>query len=85
MYTELEKRFPVKNISRLNGNPTDILTGTFGASAIVAVYGIPIRYEAEQWPTSEHQYLSEEEHGQLKCNRNHYPGKRSSGYRNQKS
>jgi hypothetical protein len=39
----------------------DILTGTYGASAIAAIYDIPIRYDREQWPTSEHQYLSEQE------------------------
>lgn len=61
MYAELERRFPGTAIGRINYKTIDLLTGTFGASAIAAIYGVPIRYDEEQWPTSEHQYLSEEE------------------------
>jgi uroporphyrinogen-III decarboxylase len=60
MYAELERRFPGTAIGRIDNKTTDLLTGTFGASAIAAIYGVPIRYDEEQWPTSEHQYLSEE-------------------------
>jgi hypothetical protein len=61
MYAELKNRFPGTDIGRMNGNPVDLLTGTFGASAIAAMYGVPIRYNQEQWPTSEHQYLSDDQ------------------------
>ncbi|MBV5315994.1 MAG: hypothetical protein JZU47_22030, partial [Prolixibacteraceae bacterium] len=61
MYAELENRFPETTIGRMNETPVDLLTGTFGASAIAAIYGVPIRYDEEQWPTSEHQYFSEDE------------------------
>jgi len=61
MYAELERRFPGTAIGRMDENPVDLLTGTFGASAIAAIYGVPIRYDEEQWPTSEHQYFSEDE------------------------
>jgi len=61
MYKELNNRFPETPIGRINSNIIDTLTGTYGASAIAAIYGIPIRYDNEQWPTSEHQYLSEDE------------------------
>jgi hypothetical protein len=61
MYAELERRFPSTAIGRMNGNPVDLLTGTFGASAIAAIYGIPIRYDEEQWPTSEHKYFTDDE------------------------
>jgi uroporphyrinogen-III decarboxylase len=61
MYAELRKRFPETAIGQIDGNPIDLLTGTFGASAIAAIYGVPIRYDEEQWPTSEHQYFSEDQ------------------------
>jgi len=61
MYNELNIRFPFTPIGRMDGDSIDILTGTYGASVIAAIYGIPIKYDDEQWPTSEHQYLSEEE------------------------
>lgn len=61
MYEELEMRFPKMGIGRIDRETVDLLTGTFGASAIAAIYGIPIRYNEEQWPTSEHQYLSDDE------------------------
>lgn len=61
MREELDKRFPGTLIGSNGENTTDILTGTYGASSIAAVYGVPIRYESEQWPTSEHRYLSDEE------------------------
>ena len=61
MYQELKERFPDTSIGRMDDNTIDILTGTYGASAIAAIYGIPIRYDREQWPVSQHQYLSENE------------------------
>jgi len=61
MVQELNRRFPEKRIGQMDEFTTDILTGTFGASAIAAIYGVPIRYDDEQWPTSEHQYLSDDE------------------------
>jgi len=61
MYEELKIRFPETSIGRMDEDVIDILTGTYGASAIAAIYNIPIRYEKEQWPTSEHRYLSDEE------------------------
>ena len=61
MRLELDKRFPGTHIGRNGENTSDILTGTYGASAIAAIYGVPIRYDREQWPSSEHHYFSEEE------------------------
>ena len=65
MADELKKRFPGTIIGQNGGGTLDILTGTYGASAIASIYGIPIRYDQEQWPTSEHQYLTDEETDQL--------------------
>ena len=61
MYQELNKRFPGTPVGRMDETTIDILTGTYGCSAIAAIYGIPFRYDKEQWPNSEHQYLSDDE------------------------
>jgi hypothetical protein len=61
MHEELNKRFPGKGIGQIDNGTTDILTGTFGSLAIASVYGIPSRFDSDQWPASEHKYLSEEE------------------------
>jgi uroporphyrinogen-III decarboxylase len=60
MREELDKRFPGTQIGSNGENATDILTGLYGASSIAAIYGVPIRYDTEQWPTSEHHYFSDE-------------------------
>ncbi|TSA34833.1 MAG: hypothetical protein D4R64_11000 [Porphyromonadaceae bacterium] len=61
MYQELNNRFPGTPIGRMGETGLDILTGTYGASAIALIFGIPVRYDNEQWPTSEHRYLSDDE------------------------
>ena len=61
MAAELDRRFPGTQIGQNDENVTDLLTGTYGASAIAAIYGVPIRYDNEQWPTSEHRYFTDDE------------------------
>ena len=61
MREELDKRFPGTPIGSNSENTTDILTGLYGASSVAAIYGVPIRYDSEQWPTSEHHYFSDKE------------------------
>ena len=61
MRSEIMKRFPGTSIGQNDQDETDLLTGTYGACAIAAIYGIPVRYDQENWPTSEHQYLTEED------------------------
>jgi len=61
MREELDKRFPGRSIGQNGGEGPDLLTGTYGASAIAAIYGVPIRYDKEQWPASEHHILSDDE------------------------
>ena len=61
MAAELDRRFPGTQIGHNGENVTDLLTGTYGASAIAAIYGVPIRYDDEQWPTSEHRYFTDDE------------------------
>jgi hypothetical protein len=61
MREEIDNRFPENRIGRIsnNKNDLDLLTGLYGACPIAAVYGVPFRYEKNQWPTSEHFYLPE--------------------------
>lgn len=61
MYAELEKRFPGAGIGRLEPGVNDVLTGTWGASLVAAIFGVLARFADDQWPVSEHQYLTEEE------------------------
>ena len=63
MRAELKRRFPSTSIGRIDrpDSPLDLLSGTFGACTVAAIYGIPIRYEKNNWPTCEAQYLSDEQ------------------------
>jgi len=63
MRAELERRFPGLPIGRTDcrDRPIDLLTGTFGACTVAAIYGIPIVYAADQWPNCAHQYLTDAE------------------------
>jgi len=63
MRKELASRFPgaaIGGIDRPN-EPLDLLTGTYGACSIAAIYGIPIRYANEKWPVCEQMYLGTEQ------------------------
>ena len=42
-----------------------MLTGTFGCNIIAAIFGIPIVYAKNNWPTTAHQYLSTKQLEQL--------------------
>lgn len=59
----IRRRFPGTQIggTHLSEGPLDLLTGTFGASAVAALFGVPIVYAANNWPNCEHQYLSDDE------------------------
>ena len=65
---EIDSRFPGNIIGKIdeNGKDLDLLTGLFGASTIASMFGVPIRYDSEQWPTSEHFHLSDEEMHRLR-------------------
>ena len=63
MREELRSRFPDAGIS-LTGHPDkplDLLTGTYGAVSIAAIYGVPVIYQVDNWPNCAHQYMTEEE------------------------
>lgn len=61
MREELDRRFPGTAIGKAggSGDTPDLLTGVFGSCTVAAMYGIPIRYHNDQWPVSEHRYLSD--------------------------
>jgi len=63
MGEELRRRFPGCNIGRSEepGYPSDLLTGTFGALVVAGIWGLPLRYDAGNWPAAEHQYLTDEQ------------------------
>jgi hypothetical protein len=67
MRKELRRRFPATQIGGIDrpDQPLDLLTGTFGACNIAAIYDIPVIFAADQWPNCVHQYLDEGEMGQL--------------------
>ncbi len=63
MGQELSQRFspyPVGNIQNPDA-PTDLLTGTFGACTIGAIFGLPIVYSTDGWPNCAHHYLTAEQ------------------------
>ncbi len=59
MRKELQRRFPGTHIGGIQwkDHPLDLLTGTYGACTIAAIFGIPILYDENGWPTSAPQYL----------------------------
>ena len=61
MRGELRRRFAGTSIGQIDeaDSPADLLTGTYGASTIAAIYGIPILYKENNWPNSTHQYLDD--------------------------
>ena len=67
MRKEVDFRFPGNSIGKMEpeGEAMDLLTGLFGACTCASMFGVPIRYDAEQWPVSEHFNLSDEEMGRL--------------------
>ena len=63
MRSELKRRFSETGIGHIDepDSPLDLLTGTYGACTIAAMYGIPIHYNREAWPVCQPRYLSENE------------------------
>jgi uroporphyrinogen-III decarboxylase len=63
MRRELEERFSGTDIggTRRPDLPLDMLTGTYGACTVAAIYGVPIVYAENNWPNCQHSYLTDEE------------------------
>ena len=67
MRDEVDRRFPDNKIGKIDEQGTlDLLTGLYGACSVAAIYGVPIRYGKDQWPTSEHVHVSDEEMSGIK-------------------
>lgn len=67
MRAELRRRFPGTAIGGIDrpDTPLDLLTGVFGGTPVAAIFGLPIVYAKDNWPTMEHCYLSQEQMGNL--------------------
>jgi hypothetical protein len=63
MRAELRRRFPGSRIGGIDraDKPLDLLTGLYGGSVVVMIYGLKILYAEDNWPNCEHKYLSDEE------------------------
>ena len=63
MRGELRRRFPGTAIGGIDrpDEPLDLLTGTYGASTVAAIFGVSIVYSSDNWPNCEHRYLSDDE------------------------
>ncbi len=61
MRGELKRRFPGTRIGGIDRRdaPLDLLTGTYGAGTVAAIYGVPIVYAADNWPNCAHDYLTD--------------------------
>ena len=67
MRAELGRRFPGTLIGGLDRPdvPLDLLTGTYGAGTVAAIYGVPIVYAENNWPNCAHDYLTDEQLARL--------------------
>lgn len=63
MGREIRRRFGNLPVGPLQDpeQPADLLTGTFGTSFVASIFGVPIDYQEDNWPWSQHQYLSDEQ------------------------
>ena len=58
MRDEIDHRFPGNKIGKYDKETQDLLTGLYGACSIAAIYGVPVKYEKDQWPVNEHVHIS---------------------------
>lgn len=65
MREEIDNRFPENQIGKHEDESPDLLTGLFGACSVAAIYGVPVRYEKDQWPVNEHVHISDGEMSDL--------------------
>ena len=67
MRAELRRRFPGTHIGGRDrpDAPLDLLTGTYGACTVAAIYGVPIAYAENKWPDCAHDYLTDEQLARL--------------------
>ena len=63
----LKEHFPGTGMGSSGGEdgPLDLLTGTYGACTVAAIYGVPIVYAPNNWPNCPHEYLTDEQLARL--------------------
>ena len=69
MRAELRQRFPGTRIGGIDRPDAtlDLLTGTYGACSIAAIYGVPIVYADNNWPNCAPRHLTDEQMARLEC------------------
>lgn len=67
MRNELRRRFPGTQVGRTDepDYPPDLLTGLYGTCTVAAIYGVPVKYDTNNWPENIHSHLSDEEADRL--------------------
>jgi hypothetical protein len=67
MRAELRRRFPGTRIGGIDrpDAPLDLLTGTYGACSVAAIYGVPIVYADNNWPNCAPRHLTDEQMARL--------------------
>lgn len=60
MREELKRRFPGTSVGSTD-RPLDILTGTYGACAVAAIFAVPIIYAEDNWPDCQPACLSDQQ------------------------
>lgn len=68
MRAELRKRFPGSPIGGIDkgDSPVDLLTGVQGGCLVAAIFGVPILYAPDSWPTCAPRFLTDEELASIK-------------------
>lgn len=62
MSAEIRRRFPGRNICRVeDDDPPDLLTGLYAGAVVPAIMGVGIRYWPDAWPAAHGGMLSEEQ------------------------
>ncbi|MCU0779666.1 MAG: hypothetical protein MUF04_01035 [Akkermansiaceae bacterium] len=63
MRSVLQERFPGTHIGGADGGegPLDLLTGTYGAGTVAAIYGVPLVYFPHNWPNCEPRHLTDQQ------------------------
>jgi hypothetical protein len=63
MRAELRRRFPGTKIGGIDrpDRPLDLVTGIHGGCTVAGIFGVPILYAANNWPSCAHRYLSDAE------------------------
>lgn len=67
MRAELRRRFPSVRMGGMDRTDAtlDLLTGTYGACTVAAIYGVPIVYDDNNWPNCAPRYLTDEQVARL--------------------